>query len=262
MISNLLIKIKEFDAHGGPSVKTMGADRNEMTPTESGRFVIAKIEKHVSSGRYLWSGVPWGAGLKFINNVTYIDISNKGLWQKLTVYRPIWLKEYQTEAAVTNAIIDYWKVIAFTTYAGNNIALYGMQIPDRWVFNDFGHISVKYFRDKNHNGILDKNESILGDFIHTTPSNEAVSFYNSTRQASQSTFAVDLPGSHGCIHVKPEDVNTMIGSGFLKKGEVIVVHPYSEKVMPATIKPDRYTRKGYEAHFFPGLFKIAIYKST
>jgi hypothetical protein len=54
----------------------------------------------------------------------------------------------------------------------------------------------------------------------------------------------------------------MIGSGYLKKGQGIVVHTYSEKVIPATLKPDKYSGKGYEAHFFPGLFKIAIYKST
>ncbi len=260
---NFLIKIKEFDAHGGPATKTMGGDGHEMTPTTAGRFVIASIEKHVSYGKYaLWSGVPWGAGLKFINNVTYVDVSNKGLWKRLTVYRPLWLKTYKTEDAITRAILDYWVTIGFATYAGNHVALYGMQTPDRWVFNDFGHISVKYFRDTNYNGVLDKNESILGDFIHTIPGSEAISYYNSTRQTNQSKFVVDLPGSHGCIHVKPTDVDTMIGSGYLKKGQVIVVHGYNEKVMPTTIKPDKYTRKGYEAHFFPGLFKIAIYKIT
>ena len=263
MIINSLIKIKEYDAHGGPPVKTMGQDGHEMTQTTSGRFIIAAIEKHISYGKYaFWSGVPWGAGLKFINNVTYVDVNNKGLWQKLSTYRPIWLKSYQTEAAISDAIFKYWTIIGFTKYAGSNIPLYGMQIPNRWLFNDFGHISVKYFKDNNHNGILDKNESILGDFIHTIPTNEAVSFYNSTRQANQSGFVVELPGSHGCIHVKPVDINTMIGSGYLKKGQGMVVHAYSEKVMPATLKPDRYSKKGYEAHFFPGLFKIAIYKST
>jgi hypothetical protein len=141
MAAKLLIKIKEFSAHGVPSNQTMGGDGHEMTPTQSGRFVIAKIERHISYGKYaLWSGIPWGAGLKFINDVAYVDVSNRGLWQKLTVYRPIWLKTYQTEAAIKKAILDYWSSIGFAHYSGNMIALYGMQMPNKWLFNDFGHI--------------------------------------------------------------------------------------------------------------------------
>jgi hypothetical protein len=72
MTDKLLIKIKEFSAHGGPSNQTMGGDSHEMTLTQSGLFVIAKIERHISYGKYaLWSGIPWGAGLKFVNDVAY-----------------------------------------------------------------------------------------------------------------------------------------------------------------------------------------------
>ena len=263
MTHHLLIKIKEYDAHGGPIAKTMGSDGYERSQTTAGRFVIAIIEKHISYGKYAyWSGVPWGAGLKFINKVAYVDPYNKGLWQKLTKYRPIWLTYYSTEAEITDAIVSEWNKIAFVKYAGKRIPLYNIETPNRWIFNDFGHVSVKYFRDNNYNGRLDRNESILGDFIHTTPGNEAMSYYNSTRTAKQSTFVVNLEDSHGCIHVKPNDVSTMVGAGYLKKGQVIVVHPYKERVIPATLKPDKHTRQGYETHFFPGLYKIAIYKIT
>lgn len=261
MAAKLLIKIKEFAAHGGPSTKTMGGDGHEMTPTQSGRFVIAKIEKHISYGKYaLWSGVPWGAGLKFSGDVTYIDIGNKGLWQRLSAYRPLWLKEYGTEDAIKKNILDYWKEIAFVHNPGTTIPLYRLQNPDKWVFNDFGHVSVKYFRDTNHNGILDRNEQILGDFIHTTPGDEATSFFNKTQAATLPKTPINLPGSHGCIHVKPDEIDAMISSGYLKKGQSIVVHPYNDLQMTSNIKADRYTRAGYEAHFFPGLYKIAIYK--
>jgi hypothetical protein len=66
----------------------------------------------------------------------------------------------------------------------------------------------------------------------------------------------------GCIHVKPDDVDTMISAGYLKKGQAPVVHACSDMVMATSLKADKFTREAYEAHFFPGLFKIAIYKGT
>ncbi|CAM3736248.1 hypothetical protein MUGA111182_06230 [Mucilaginibacter galii] len=81
--------------------KGSGPQDMKCLPTESGRFVIAKIERHISYGKYaLWSDISWGAGLKFVNDVTHIDANNRGLWQKLTVYRPIWLTTYKNEAAI------------------------------------------------------------------------------------------------------------------------------------------------------------------
>lgn len=263
-MSHLLIKIKEYDAHGGPSTKKMGHDGHEMTPTRNGRYVIGAVEKHISYGKYAyWSGVPWGAGLKFINDVTYVDVNNNGHWQKLSTYRPIWITYYKTETAIKNAIKIVWLQLKVAHYNVGEVALYSMEMPDRWLFNDFGHISIKYFVDRNHDGILNKKtETLMGDFIHTTPGEEAITSYNSRALATQPRFQVSLSESHGCIHVKPTDVDLMIGAGYLKKGQSMVVHSYKDKMIMPTLKPDTYTRPGFEVHFFPGLFKIVIYKVT
>lgn len=261
---HLLIKIKEFDAHGGPAQKMKGTgDRFAATPTTEGRYIIQTIEKHISRDRYnYYSGIPWGAGLKFVNDVTYVDVRNNGLWVKLTSIIPQWIQRDKTEKLVKDEILQYWRDLTIATKGGSSVNLYNEKIPDKWLFSDFGHVSVKYFVDRNHDGIMNKKETIMSDFIHTTPSNEAVSYYNTHVQANQLRFRLNLPESHGCIHVKPTDIDTMIGAGYLKKGEVIVVHSYNDKVIPATLKPNQFTRSGYEAHFFPGLFKIATYKVT
>ncbi|MDQ0970083.1 hypothetical protein QFZ20_005486 [Flavobacterium sp. W4I14] len=45
---NTLVKIKEYDAHGGPSNVKMGGDDHAQTSTTVGRFVIKSIGKHLS----------------------------------------------------------------------------------------------------------------------------------------------------------------------------------------------------------------------
>ncbi|WDF53946.1 hypothetical protein [Mucilaginibacter sp. KACC 22063] len=262
MINHLLIKIKEYDAHGGPQKKVHSKHDYTATPTDSGRFVIHTIEKHISKLRYFWfSAIPWGAGLRNINDVIYVDVNNNNHWVKLTSIVPQWInqKNHYTEKNVADELKRQWYSLNIPPDKSSAI-MDNRELPDKWLFSDFGHISVKYFKDFNHDGIMNGKESVMNDFIHTTPDNEAVTSYNLRRTASQRPFPVTLPESHGCIHVKPTDIDIMIGAGYLKKGQGIVVHNYADKVIPATLKPDRYFRGNFEAHFFPGLFKIVIYK--
>lgn len=49
--------------------------------------------------------------------------------------------------------------------------LYGTKkVPNTWVFNDFGPVAIRYFKDLNANRKLDKGkgESLSGEMIHTT----------------------------------------------------------------------------------------------
>ncbi|WP_374948639.1 hypothetical protein [Mucilaginibacter sp.] len=264
MANHLLLRIKEYDAHGGPVSKSQDkADKFAATPTNAGRFVIHTIEKHISTQRYFWfSGVPWGAGLKNIHDVIYVDIKNNNHWVKLTSVVPQWLGNHRTESDVTRNLKNQWYYLSNVRSGGGFVDMDTRELPDKWFFSDFGHISVKYFPDPNHNGIMDNSETLMNDFIHTTPDNEAVSAYNLHRTPSQRPIALNLAESHGCIHVKPVDIDIMIGSGYLKKGQTIVVHSYNDKTIPATIKPDRYTRGHFETHFFPGRYKIVVYKIT
>lgn len=120
--------------------------------------------------------------------------------------------------------------------------LYGTKkLPKSWVFNDFGHNTCYYFTDKNKNRRLDKKkgEKIHGEFFHTTPDDEA------NTKGGKPVF---LTESHGCIHIKPIDIDTMTSKGYMKKGNTVVIHRYDEKMpyypFDSEVKPP------YSVHFF------------
>jgi hypothetical protein len=126
-------------------------------------------------------------------------------------------------------------------------------LPDTWIFHDVGHVSIKYFKDLNGDFKRNGKEYIMGDFIHTTKYNEL---------ASSHGYPFELSESHGCIHVKPNDIDILIDSGFIKKGSVIEVKPYTNVIRPAISMELDYGRPDYEAHFYPGLKKLFIYQVT
>lgn len=234
-----LLKFKEYDAHGGPSNLKMGSDGHEQTSTSTGRFVINSIEKHVSYGKYaMWSGIAWGTDVKISGNI--VMVKHLGKWNNLTDVNAQWGRYKNNQKEVTAEVINYQRRL----YPNN-------PIPTKWFFNDFGHISVKYFKDLNKDRKLNGKEYIMGDFMHTTPSDEADTSLGKP---------VRLAESHGCIHLKPNDIDEMIGNGYLKKGATVEVHPYTEKLASSTITRDLANQK-YETHFYPGIYKIVIYKA-
>lgn len=236
---NTLLKIREFDAHGGPSNVKMGGDGHAQTATTVGRFVIKSIEKHVSYGKYAaWSGIAWGTDVKIEGGIVKVKLN--GSWKKLTDVNTQWGKHKNDQKGVTDAVLKYQR----TLYPNS-------PIPTKWLFNDFGHVSVKYFKDVNNDRKMNGKEYVMGDFIHTTPTDEAAT-------ASRKIF--QLAESHGCIHVRPNDIDIMIGNGYLKKGNTVEVHPYTKKVIDASHKRNN-AKLPFEVHFYPGLYKIAIYKS-
>jgi hypothetical protein len=122
------------------------------------------------------------------------------------------------------------------------------EMPKTWVFNDFGHITCFIAKDLNHDGIWEKStEKIHHQFFHTTPPDEGQTFQN---------FPVNLVESHGCIHVKPHDIDEMIAKGYMKKGNMAYVHDYATSPLgPTAIEP---AQPPYSLHFFPGMKKLFI----
>ncbi|EDM35107.1 hypothetical protein PBAL39_16536 [Pedobacter sp. BAL39] len=234
-----LTKIKEYDAHGGPAKETPGEDGHSKTPTQSGRFVINSVGKHVSYGKYAyWSGVAWGTPVRLIGDT--VMVKHDGRWIQLSKVNKQW-GEFREQKLITHAVKQAHHQIS------------GMYtVPSAWIFNDFGHTSVKYFKDTNHNWRMDGKEKILGDFIHTTPGDE----YDTSLKRP-----VRLGESHGCIHVKPLEIDTMIGNGYLKKGNTVEVHPYTDKAIASNLVRT-IAQPLYEVHFYPGIYKIAIYRVT
>lgn len=240
MAKHALSKVAEYNAHGGPSAGGMGDDGHPKSQTTPGRFIIHSIAKHVSYGKYAaWSGVAWGTPVRRSGDITEVRIH--GRWTKLTSVNNEWAKAAKDQKALTESIQKYYTDMYQTN-----------AFPDKWVFNDFGHITVKYFRDLNQNGKKDGNERVLGDFIHTTPYDEALTVMKKP---------IELAESHGCIHVRPHEIDILIKVGYLKRGNVIEVHPYSDALIKNTLWRNSFTSK-FEVHFFPKLFKLVVYKVT
>lgn len=91
--------------------------------------------------------------------------------------------------------------------------------PPAWVFNDFGPIAIRYFKDLNRNRKLDARERLSGEMIHTTPIDEA----NTARG-----LPVNLGPSHGCIHIKPIDRDCFLQAGAFARGTDFIIHTYDE----------------------------------
>lgn len=68
---------------------------------------------------------------------------------------------------------------------------------------------------------------------------------------------MQLTESHGCIHVKPGDIDEMIRLRYLTKNSRVVVHRYAETRSPFA-KPRISHSRPYEVHFYPGLLKMCI----
>jgi len=94
------------------------------------------------------------------------------------------------------------------------------RIPPAWVFNDFGPVAIRWFKDLNGNKILDGKERLSGQMFHTTQFDEA---------AHARGLPVNLKPSHGCIHLKPADRDRLFSVGAFKPKTPFIVHKYNEK---------------------------------
>jgi len=216
-----------YDAVGGPALEHTGADGYSAGPTDEGSYIMAGAWKQSKSKLYpAWSTLAWGTPLRE-NTDGSISVYVDGKWQPLFNF--------------TKVTRDEIKEMYYQLYGKS-------EIPKTWVFNDFGHLTTYYFKDKNNNKKLDKGERIESELIHTTPPDEANTALG---------IKVELSESHGCVHVKPRDIDEMVARGYIAKGNAFVVHSYSEKT-PTDI-PCADAKAPFEVHFFPGPKKIYVF---
>ena len=53
------------------------------------------------------------------------------------------------------------------------LELYAVRkVPRQWVFNDFGPIAIRWYKDLNGNNVLDGRERLSGQMFHTTQANK------------------------------------------------------------------------------------------
>lgn len=188
---------KRFSAWGGPP--SMGSDpRMPEQPTTPGSYLIHSAKPYYTP-TWTFSKIKWGTALR--DKPTDSDVWYQlpgGKWG--SVKKDIGISRMQ--------LVRLYK------------EMYGSsRVPDKWVFNDFGPIAIRWFEDTNANGKLDGNEKLSGQMFHTTPINEA--------QHAQGK-PVNLEPSHGCIHIKPADRDTLFSLGAFDPGTRFVVHKYDE----------------------------------
>lgn len=221
------VKVAMFDAVGGPSVLQKASDGYFAGPTDSGIYRMARCGRHSSPSYPDWSKIRWGSEIK--EEGGEIKVMHDGKWQPLKKVSPRITKEFLMQ---------------------RNLDLYGKyELPKSWLFNDFGHVTCYFFRDKNGNRRLDKDlgEKIHTEYFHSTPDDEA---------ATVAGKPVTLSQSHGCIHLKPNDIDEMIKKGYFDAGNMVVVHAYDEKV--ASWEYDAAGTAPFELHFFPGASKVMV----
>lgn len=220
------VVVDRYMAFGGPNVAFKAGDGFVAGPTDQGTFAIAYCAPH-SSARYgKYSKIRWGSPLRETSPGN-VEVLHEGAWRKLSSF---------SMAPSVDEIKEY------------NFDLYGeREVPKTWVFNDFGHLTCYYFKDLNKNGKIDGKEKVHGEFIHTTPDNEA--------QTAKGEDVV-LEESHGCIHVKPADIDDMDTKKYLNRGTLLVVHSYSSK---APMEMPSKGKKPFEVHFYPGVHWMIVF---
>ncbi len=234
--------IAAFRAVGGPNAASNTGAQYERTPTKTGNFIIGTNPFFYSNpySRYSYSRIPWNTPMR-VNKNQLVEFKIDGKWKTLGI----------TKKEVEGAMLDLLKEVRRKHKSLNNKIPQVLDFPKTWVLNDYGHATVAYFDDKNKNGVMDSGEILQNDMIHPTPLGElqeALGIPNNQ---------IFLEGSHGCIHLTPDDVDIMISKGYLRKGSKIIIHSYNEDI-PKQWKFEKNGRGPYEIHFFPGKKKMFI----
>jgi hypothetical protein len=186
------------EAWGGPA-HTIPDPRGGMpqNPTTPGRYIIYGEEAYFTRS-WAWSRIRWGTRLQDKRSDVWYEIK-PGTWASLQKDTGIARKE----------VVD-----ANLAYYGNN------GVPDKWIFNDFGPIAIRYFKDLNRNGRFDQGkETLMGDMFHTTPPNEG---------EYARGVPLDMKESHGCVHLKPPERDKLRKLGAFDRGTPLIIHSYKD----------------------------------
>ncbi len=186
-------------AWGGPAI--MGTDpRMAEEPTWPGTYVIHSTTSY-RTPTWPMSKIAWGTELRDMPQ-------SNDVWYKLASGKWGSIKK-DIGSSRHDLVRLYYK-------------MYGqMKVPNKWVFNDFGPIAIRWFKDQNKNKILDGDERLSGQMFHTTPDNEAETALGKP---------VVLTPSHGCIHLKPADRDSLLSIGAFKPKTTFTIHSYHEKI--------------------------------
>ena len=252
--------IASYDAKGGDpkNVKPIKDKDGKHSAglTTAGRYKLDHSGKHVSN-TWGYSKIRWGVPIKESpgdNDVLFED--PPGQWQSVRK-RLLGDSERARNTDVIGGLLRVYEQIAPNCTS---------KLPATWVFNDFGHVTWYMVRmgsgDKSpaakpktegawlSRPAMSTKPKIHNEFIHTTQRN----VYQTSHHEP-----VMLEYSHGCVHIRPHDIDEMAEKGYLKAGNLFIVHKYDEKPM-IKMNPAAATKyHRFQLHFFPGLESIVIY---
>jgi RHS repeat-associated protein len=232
--------VAAFKAVGGPR-QSQEAGRYDQTPTKAGEFIIGTKPFLYSNpnSRYPYSIIPWNTQIR-VNRNKMVEFKIGNSWKTI---------ENISEQDVQDDINFLLSSIK-REHLYRNIPS-SISFPNKWILNDYGHAAIAYYNDKNKNGVIDNGETLENDMIHPTPLGEL------QKALGIPNDEIYLEKSHGCIHVTPDDIDTMIARGYLAKGNKVIVHIYSEDI-PQNWKYDPTGVAPFEIHFFPGKKRMVI----
>jgi hypothetical protein len=208
--------------------------------TTAGKFKLHHSGKHVSN-TWSFSKIKWGVPIKESasdRDVLFED--PPGRWHSVRK-RLMGDGPSAQKTDIIAGLLQLYEHIAPNCSA---------KLPNTWVFNDFGHITWYMVRADHTHQLPGSQPKIHNEFIHTTQRNE----YQTSHHRR-----VILEYSHGCIHVKPRDIDEMARKGYLKAGNWFIVHRYNERprIVINRAVADNYHR--FQLHFFPGLEAVIVY---
>ena len=232
--------VEVYPAKGGdPSNVTPKKDeggRHTAGRTTKGVYQLDHAGKHVSSSWPL-SKIPWGVPIK-VNDRDKTDVlyeHPRGHWRSVR-------KRLGVSGAVDVVQRLFWIYERLTRFCSD-------KLPTTWVFNDFGHRTWYMVKYRRRTAVAAESRRIHPEFIHSSQINEI---------QTQRGEAVELAYSHGCIHLKPRDIDEMQRRGYLRAGNIFVVHAYDEKPMVREAERGA-LYKHYQVHFFPKVELLYVY---
>jgi hypothetical protein len=194
--------VEKFPAKGEDPAR-VGEPRWGLT--NPGTFFITRIGKHRSTRE------SWPLSVYTWDETVHLELKTRNVFG--------WGNKTTPELTLSQEDFDDY-------YANHPAVLKAIRRGDSfvnvpWRVNDFGHITIKMSPDKNNNGILDPEERdvVSPCFLHTTPQGERAKM-NGTEDTYVLTY------SHGCIHVKPSDIDTLIEKYIILEQTKMIIYSY------------------------------------
>ena len=179
------------NARGGPAVTVKDFGGHTADPTTAGTWTLG-AGKSVVTASWDNSQIPWGAEVRKRAD---------GEWE---------FKDPDTNnwKIATGSKSQLAKPLDVSVFESNNKG------GSTWRVNDFGEMGWRI-------------QGTDGQFIHTSPDDEATTLAGSSPE---------LSASHGCVHLDPAGRNRLRDRGYVQAGVTFVVRKYTVHLLPEAMR--------------------------